>query len=74
MEQMFKIKPYGKAELAQLYYGRPVCDSAARRWFMKQLRRTPGLMPRLIDLGLTPHNKIFTTAQVRTIYDAFGEP
>lgn len=68
------LRVYGRSELAQLYYGRPVSDQAARKWFMRELSYVPGLMEKLRDLGLTPRGKIFSRAQVAAIFEALGEP
>lgn len=68
------IRVYGRSELAQLYYGRPVSDRSARIWFMKELSYVPGLMERLEKLGFTKNGKIFSRAQVKAIFEALGEP
>ena len=68
------IRVYGRSELAQLYYGRPISDRGARMWFMKELSHVPGLMERLRELGFTPRSKIFSRAQVKAIFEALGEP
>ncbi len=68
------LRVYGRSELAQLYYGRPISDRGARLWFMRELSYVPGLMEKLRSLGLTPKGKIFTPAQVAAIFEALGEP
>ena len=68
------LRAYGRSELAQMYYGRPISDRGARRWLMKELSYVPGLMEQLKQLGFTEHGKFFTPAQVKLIFDAFGEP
>lgn len=68
------IRVYGRSELAQLYYGRPISDRGARMWFMKELSHVPGLMEKLTELGFTKTGKIFSRAQVKAIFDALGEP
>lgn len=68
------IRVYGRSELAQLYYGRPVSDRCARMWFMKELSYVPGLMDRLTQLGFNKTGKTFSRAQVKAIFDALGEP
>ncbi|MCQ2283146.1 MAG: DUF4248 domain-containing protein [Bacteroidales bacterium] len=68
------LRVYGRSELAQLYYGRPISDRGARLWFMRELSYVPGLMDKLRALGLTPKGKIFTPAQVAAIFEALGEP
>ncbi|MCQ2282975.1 MAG: DUF4248 domain-containing protein [Bacteroidales bacterium] len=73
-ECTYPIRVYGRSELAQIYYGRPISDRGARRWFMRELGYVPGLMEKLHALGFTPKGKIFTPAQVAAIFDALGEP
>lgn len=69
-----KIRVYGRSELAQLYYGRPITDRGARMWFMKELAIVPGLMERLTQLGFDKKGKTFSRAQVKVIFEALGEP
>ena len=69
-----RIRVYGRSELAQLYYGRPISDRGARSWFMNELSYVPGLMDKLRQLGFTPKGKTFSRAQVKAIFDALGEP
>ena len=68
------LRVYGRSELARLYYGRPISDRSARRWFQNELSCVPGLMERLRELGYSPKGKIFSRAQVKAIFDALGEP
>ncbi len=68
------LRVYGRSELAQLYYGRPVSDRCARIWFMKELSHVPGLMDRLTELGFTKNGKTFSRLQVKAIFEALGEP
>ena len=68
------LRVYGRSELARLYYGRPISDRSARRWFQNELSCVPGLMERLRELGYSPKGKIFLRAQVKAIFDALGEP
>ncbi len=68
------LRVYGRSELALLYYGRPVSDRWARKWFMKELAAVPGLMERLTKLGYSKKGKIFSREQVRAIFDALGPP
>ena len=74
MEQKPLLRVYGRAELAQLYYGRPVSDSVARKWFMTEIKHYPGLYDRLVSLGFTKSGKIFSRAQVSEIFAAMGPP
>ena len=70
----FKIREYGRTELAQMYSPDITPESAWRKlkeWFIFY----PGLTDDLIRLGYRPgKQRIFTPAQVRLIIDAIGEP
>ena len=61
----FKIRAYGRMELAQLYSPQ-LTDIAAYRKMKKWISLCPGLLQRLYDL--------FTPLEVRVIVDALGEP
>ncbi len=77
MQQQISSQPirvYGRSELAQLYYRRPVSDRCARMWFMKELAAVPGLMEHLTKLGYSKRDKIFSREQVKAIFDALGPP
>lgn len=70
---MFRIKEYGRMELAQLY-----CPDIQPESAWKKLRSwielVPGLASQLNKLGYNGHTRNFTPAQVRAIVDAIGEP
>ncbi len=68
------IRVYGRSELAQLYYGRPVSDSAARRWFMLEISKYDGLMEKLIELGFKKTGHSFSRDQIREIFARMGPP
>ena len=74
MEQNNNLRVYGRAELAQMYYGRPVSDSVARKWFMNEIMQYPGLYDRLVALGYKKSGKVFPRAQVGEIFAAMGPP
>ena len=74
METTPELRVYGRAELAQLYHGRAVCDSVALRWFKNEIGQYPGLYDRLAALGYRKSGKIFSRAQVREIFAAMGPP
>lgn len=69
----FKLREYGRMELAQAY-----CPDIAPESAWKKLRSwielSPGLAERLRALGYDGHTRSFTPAQVRLIVDAIGEP
>ena len=74
MENKNILRVYGRAELAQLYYGRPVSDNTALRWLMSEIKQYPGLYDRLLASGFKKSGKIFTRAQVKEIFAAMGPP
>ena len=65
----FKIRAYGRMELAQLYSPQ-LTDIAAYRKMKKWIRLCPGLLQRLYDLGYQPNCRSFTPLEVRVIIDA----
>ena len=69
----FKIRTYGKGELAQLYCPY-LSTSAARRKLMQWIELQPRLVEILYASGLTEHSKSFTPIQVKYIVEALGEP
>lgn len=69
----FKIRAYGRMELAQLY-SPELTDIAAYRKMKKWIALYPGLLQRLYDLGYDSTRRSFTPLEVRVIIDALGEP
>lgn len=72
-EEPFRIRSYGKSELASLYMpdiepGSAVC--ALNRW----IKRVPGLVEALAGTGLGTRDKRYTPEQVRLIVSKIGEP
>lgn len=72
MEQ-FKIREYGRMELAQLYCPDIAPESAWRK-LKAWIALYPGLAERLSALGYDGSTRSFTPAQVQAITDALGEP
>lgn len=69
----FKIRTYGRTELAQLYC--PTMNPrAAFRKLMHWIDLYPHLNDHLADLGYLPHQRTYTPAQVKLIVEALGEP
>lgn len=69
----FRVKEYGRTELASLYSPGISPHSAwckLRRW----LALVPGLTARLAAAGYDGHQRSFTPAQVNIIVEALGEP
>ena len=71
--EIFKIRTYGKSELAQLYCPY-LSSSAARRKLMQWIGMQPALVKELLDSGLAEKAKAFTPIQVKMIVEAIGEP
>ena len=73
MNREFKIKEYGRTELARLY-SPDITPEAAWKKLRLWIHHFPGLTEQLQSLGYHPRQRIFTPAQVRAIVDALGEP
>ena len=69
----FKVRKYGRTELAQLYSPDITPDSAWTK-LKKWIDLSPGLTERLRSLGYDGRTRSFTPAQVQMIVDALGEP
>lgn len=69
----FRIRSYGKSELAQLYLP-TITPCAARRTFNAWITLSPGLTDRLKSLGFSPSSHYYTPRQVQLIVEALGEP
>lgn len=69
----FRIRSYGKSELAQLYLP-TVTPCAARRTFNGWITLSPGLTDRLKSCGFSPSSHYYTPRQVQLIVEALGEP
>ncbi len=73
LEEPFRPRSYGKAELAQMYLP-SIAPGSARRAFNEWIDFHPQLRQLLSDSGLAPRSKRYTPAQVRLIVSALGEP
>ena len=51
MSQKIALRVYGRAELARIYYGRPVTDNAALKWLMREIKNNPPLCENLCRYG-----------------------
>jgi len=69
----FRIKEYGRTELALLYSPSLTPDAAWRR-LKRWIFLFPGLTERLEAIGYCHSQRSFTPAQVRMIVEALGEP
>lgn len=69
----FKIREYGRMELAGMYCHSILPESAWKK-FKRWMVLYPGLMEQLTAIGYTDHSRSFTPAQVRLIVEALGEP
>lgn len=70
----FKVRAYGKSELAWLYF--PTANSAhtAVNHLMAWVRRNPDLVNGLHKLGHRKSAKFFTPKEVDLIIEYLGEP
>lgn len=72
-EKEFKVKSYGKSELASLYLP-DITPGSATTLLMKWIQKSPDLAEALANKGLQPLDRRFTPAQVQLIVNAIGEP
>lgn len=70
--QEFRIRAYGRTELAMVYCPELTPCSAYRK-LRQWINRSPGLADRLRRLG-DGQARTWTPAEVREIVDALGEP
>ena len=70
----FKVRAYGKSELAWLYF--PTANSAhtAVNHLMAWVRRNPDRVNGLHKLGYRKSTKFFTPKEIALIIDYLGEP
>ena len=69
----FKIRTFGRTELAQLYCPE-LCPQAAFRKLNQWIDLYPNLREELLASGLSPKSRTYTPAQVGLIVGALGEP
>lgn len=73
IEARFRIRTYGKGELALCYIS-GVCQQTAVNQFNEWIHRAPGLEQRLLDTGMSRTGRRYTPAQVKLIVNVLGEP
>ena len=71
---MFKIQPYGKSELALLYFPNAATVSGALSNLNYWIRRNKALSNELKKCGMPPRSKSFTPKEVALIIEHLGEP
>ena len=69
----FKVRKYGRMELAQLY-SPDISPASAWTKLKTWIGLSPGLTERLQSLGYDGTTRSFTPAQVQMIVEALGEP
>lgn len=69
----FRIRTYGRTELAQMYCPE-MHPRAAFRKLMHWIDIYPHLNEQLLAHGYIPHSRTYTPAQVKLIVEALGEP
>ena len=69
----FKIRTFGRTELAQLYCPE-LCPQAAFRKLNQWIDLYPNLREELLASGLSPKSRTYTPAQVGLSVGALGEP
>ena len=70
---MFKIRPYGKAELALLYHPCSTPQTAMKNLY-RWIKGCPLLMQELAELHYRPNRHSFLTPEVAAIVKHLGEP
>lgn len=71
--EVFKIRTYGRTELAQIYFPE-LCPQAAFRKLNQWIDFHPTLRGELHALVPSAKVRAYTPAQVQLIYNALGEP
>lgn len=71
--EVFKIRTYGRTELAQTYFP-DLCPQAAFRKLNQWIDFHPTLRGELYALVPSDKVRTYTPAQVQLIYNALGEP
>lgn len=69
----FRIKSYGRTELAQLYNPEVAPETAWRR-LRTWIKKSPGMVEALMASGYKRGQRVFTPRQVGIIVDGVGEP
>ena len=72
--QEFKIKAYGKSELALQYFPESASAHTAVNHLMSWIHRNPELTEGLLKLGYRKSAKFFTPKEVGMIVEYLGEP
>ena len=73
MEMDFKVRAYGRTELA-LAYCPTITPKAALRKLNRWIALVPDLESRLKALGFIPSSRSYTPAEVAIIVEALGQP
>lgn len=70
----FKIRSYGKTELAMLYLPNSTSEDSARRTMLRWIYRNEELKRKLYDSGYDNMQRRFYPNQVKLIVAYLGEP
>jgi len=70
----FKVKAYGKSELALQYFPDAASAHTAVNHLMSWIHRNPELTEGLVKLGYRKTAKFFTPKEVGMIVEYLGEP
>ena len=71
--ECFKIRTYGRMELAQAYCP-DMNPRAAYHKLSLWIDRYPNLREQLAAIGASPKSRTYTPAQVKLIVEALGKP
>ena len=70
----FKVKAYGKSDLALLYFPDASSAHTAVNHLMSWIQRNPLLKEQLAKMGYRKSSKYFTPKEVAIIVECLGEP
>ena len=71
---MFKIRQYGKSEFAWLMFPKMRDPRSAQDKLLRWIKKDPRFYKRIIRMGNTKDDNIYTKAQIQLLVDKFGEP
>lgn len=74
MDTTFKIRAYGKSELAMLYFPNALTSIGALSNLNFWIHRNKKLTEALQECGMPPKSKSFSPKEVALIIDYLGEP
>lgn len=74
LQDMFKIKAYGKSEFAWMMFPKMRDPKAAQDKLLRWIKRNPRIHKKILKLATTKDDNIYTKEQIELIVDTWGEP